>query len=279
MTNTTFAQILYEWNKLNSSDRLKILQRFEEDLSKTQNRSPREIIIDRSLNFSDGVGEVARYNPLEKDNINIVDLSQIDALLATESVAHEGFHASVDDYLKDRNNLYAYSKIDENKFKQHFEFVKILKFNAVMNDQNEIYQSQAFDEQLAENEATMQLIYFMLKSCDGINDCLFFMPYLLKSLNVLILQKRIMQKQKSLGFDLDEIHQWIVKLDAGPLSNLKQVIKTTKQIKDNQNPVILNLFNNCLNDLNIAKNSHDDKVIDNTVKNISIQFINTAIRK
>lgn len=138
MKDTIFTEILYSWGKLNVGERIRILQNYENFNSSIEGRNPREVVYRKTDEKSNLYDAQAAYLYSEPDKIVLYSMSD-DPVEMMSHIKHEGFHASVDDFVTGKTDLKLLAKIDKKRFLEEKELQHIIHNRYSVQDQLMIF--------------------------------------------------------------------------------------------------------------------------------------------
>ena len=171
MKNTLFVELLSIWNKLSKKEKLKYLQKFEAMNASFANREEREIVLGRLSKT--GIANTSAIYSSENPSIitlnsNFMNFSAIENI---STIFHEGFHASVDDFFKQKTDLRTYSPIDEQRLREEYSLKDIIYNRAQFEKLILSFTLGFYEENIVKYETCLYLISNILKTCETLDDC------------------------------------------------------------------------------------------------------------
>ena len=166
MDNNIFIEILYSWDKLNDSEKVKILQRFEHQMAEIEGREEREIIY--LLPSKKELDALASYDFNRPKELVLFDISS--AIKSINSVLHENFHADVRSFVAGKSDLKVDSDIDEARFYNEEQLIDILNSYYANFNFMQIFATCFYEEVLANENTTLRLMKWIYDSVENAKD-------------------------------------------------------------------------------------------------------------
>lgn len=244
MKNTVFFEVLSKWQRLSEKEKVKLLQRFEEENAKFAQRQAREIILD-SKGKVVGNGAYGVYCRTEPSYLFLSPQAlKGSAVGAMDTTTHEGFHAWIDDYFVKNTDLRTFSHVDKNKLHFDREYMNLLYNRASFEGLLALFSLMYYEEEVVGFETCLYLIYNLLNTCENMSDCeLLLQIYYYDILGVRFSRDqyaKAIQSQSKLSFD--QIRNIVLAIDERSFADHKIPITTTAKLGRWNKPNVLRNF-------------------------------------
>ena len=173
MKKNTLLDIIEYWYDLSEQEKVDLLQRFEEENSKFQNRKARELVVDKEMKKISGAFKYSQPN-----QIFIQPTSHHNGTYFANTIIHEGYHAYVFDHMRDLCDLTFYGKINKRSFYLEEEHLRgIQELCSKIKDGKKLNYFYNTEEQIVRKETALHMIYNLLKNCESKKDIIKIIPY------------------------------------------------------------------------------------------------------
>ena len=267
MKDNLFIKILKEWENYDEIERFNLLQQFEIENARVQNRDARILMIDQESYEIDGL--YAHYDIDKPQYIFICDLNDFLPIEYLINITHEGIHAMIDDFFNNKIDIVAFSKVDKNKLFEEYQFCEMVYNVLSYMDMEKVYDIMSYEETFVYDETAMFMLYHIFNSCESIMDCREMFVHVQDVLQLLINKNANAESFKAQGLDYQKLFEEVIKYDTVLSEKNKKEIKTTKEVKDQQDVLlgkILSKLYNAYSDFKNCKKEEKevckDKLID-----------------
>ncbi len=198
MKENVFTKILLTWDGLKEKERLKLLQEYENEISKRQGRDARTIGIDRK-------SKDAYFAPETPWMIWLPSLKKEPAVFAMLDIEHEGFHAAVRDFIEDKCDIKTISEIDQKRFHEEIGNNDTIYDCALEMNQQYMYDMAHYEEVLAYKESSVQIAHNLFCACETKEDARKVYADCLNAITINIFEHLDIKDLEENGMNYDEI--------------------------------------------------------------------------